>query len=176
MERHKEKGIEKDLPKEVLKELPPEESKNEIDVLNEQIKEEKNKHLRTLADFDNYKKRMALEKDTLLQFGNERLITELLPVMDNFDRALEAADKTGIAEDVIKGLALTKKLMEDTLKKFGVTEILAKDQPYDANVHEAMMQQESDKPEGTILEVAQKGYKLHDRVIRPSMVIVSKGK
>jgi len=153
-------------------ELPVE--KSETDLLKEQVAENKNKLLRALADFDNYKKRMALDQKQFVQFANEGIITELLPVVDGFARAMDAAAKINAGEEMAKGLALIKKQLEDVLKKHGVKEIEALNKPYDAHVHEAIMQKEHDGPEGIIIEEMQKGYTLHGRVIRPSMVIVSK--
>lgn len=156
----------------VKKELPPE--KSEVELLKEQVEENKNKYLRALADFDNYKKRVAIEREQFVQFANETLISELLPIIDGFARAMDAAEKVKAGEEMIKGLALIKKQFEDVLKKHGVEEIEAFGKPYDANVHEAILQKEHEGPEGVIIEEMQKGYALHGRVIRPSMVIVSK--
>lgn len=163
-----------ELPEEIKKELPPE--KSEVDLLKEQLEEQKNKLLRALADFDNYKKRSALEREQFVQFANESLIIELLPIIDGFSRAIEAAEKSSAAENIVKGLALIKRQFEDVLKKHGVAEIEALNKPYDPNLHEAILQKESESPEGIIIEEMQKGYTLHGRVIRPSMVIVSKRK
>ncbi|MCU0641687.1 MAG: nucleotide exchange factor GrpE [Candidatus Margulisbacteria bacterium] len=153
--------------KEVPKELPAE--KSEAELLKEQLEETKNRLLRALADFDNYKKRAALEREQFVQFANESLITELLPIIDNFGRALEHA-----SEKSAKGIALVKKQLEDVIKKHGVKEIEALGKPYDPNLHEAIMQKEHKGPEGMIIEEMQKGYTLHGRVIRPAMVIVAK--
>ena len=158
----------------VKKELPPE--KSETELLKEQVAEFKNKYLRSLADFDNYKKRMNLDKEQFVQFANESLISEVLPIVDGFSRAMAAAEKAKAGEEMMKGLALIKKQLEDVLKKYGLEEIEALNKPYDPNFHEAIMQQESDGPAGVIIEEAQKGYTLKGRVIRPSMVIVSKKK
>lgn len=157
---------------EVTKELPPE--KSETELLREQLEESKNRLLRALADFDNYKKRMAIEREQFVQFANESLISEVLPIIDGFSRAMEAGKKMKAGEEMQKGLALVKRQLEDVLKKHGVAEIEALGKPYDANLHEAILQKEHSGPEGIILEEMQKGYTLHGRVIRPSMVIVSK--
>ncbi|MFC1571730.1 nucleotide exchange factor GrpE [Candidatus Margulisiibacteriota bacterium] len=145
----------------------------ELETLKHQIEEFKNKYLRVLADFENYKKISAREKQQFAQFANETLIMELLPVVDGFSRAMKVA---GLSEDMNKGLALIKKQLEDVLKKHGAEEIEASGKPFDPNFHEAILQQEHDGPEGMIIEEAQKGYKLKGKVIRPSMVIVSKNK
>jgi len=156
---------------EVKKELPPE--KSETDLLQEELAETKNRLLRALADFDNYKKRSAIDREQFVQFANESLISEIFPIIDGFARAMEAAGKIKAGEEMIKGLALIKRQLEDVLKKHGVEEIEALGKPYDANLHEAILQREREGPEGIIIEEMQKGYTLHGRVIRPSMVIVS---
>jgi molecular chaperone GrpE len=155
------------------KELPPE--KTEIDSLREQMAEQKNKYLRALADLDNFKKRTNLEKDELVRYSNELLVRELLPAIDGFARAIDFAKKTK-NEDLVKGIALIKKQVEDALAKFGVKEIESLGKPYDANFHEAILMKESDGEPGVVLEEMQKGYTMHERLIRPSMVIVSKTK
>jgi molecular chaperone GrpE len=158
-----------DLEK-TTKELPPE--KSEIELLREQVEEGKNKLLRALADFDNYKKRMVIEREQFVQYANEALISEILPILDGFGRAMQHK----ASEEMVKGIALIKRQCEDVLKKHGVIEIEALGKPYDPNLHEAILQKEHAGPEGVIIEEMQKGYTLHGRVIRPSMVIVSKKK
>lgn len=138
------------------------------------IEENKNKYLRALADLDNFKKRANMEKDDLVRFSNEVLIKEQLPIIDNFGKAIDSMQKAGVQDEIIKGSALIKKQMEDALKKFGVMEVESLGKPYDPNFHEAIMTKGSDKEEGIILEEMQKGYTLHGRLLRPSMVIVSK--
>ena len=157
---------------ELKKELPPE--KSETALLKEAVEENKNKWLRAMADFDNYKKRMAIEREQFVQFANENIISEILPVLDGFGRAMQAAEKMKAGQEMVKGLALIKRQLEDILKKHGVAEIVSLGKVYDPNLHEAILQKEDKGPEGIILEEMQKGYMLHGRVIRPSMVIVSK--
>jgi len=161
-------------------ELPPKIS--EIDSMKEQvaekeklIEEQKNKYLRALADLDNYKKRVSLERDELIRYSNELLVKELLPALDGFTKALDFAKRSS-SEDIVKGIALIKKQIEDAFAKFGVKEIEAAGKPYDPNLHEAILMKGSEKPPGIILEEVQKGYTMHERLIRPSMVIVSKSK
>jgi len=153
---------------EVKKELPPE--KSELELAREEQEETKKRLLRALADFDNYKKRSAIDREQFVQFANETLISEILPIIDGFGRALQYK----ASEEMTKGLALIKRQLEDVLKKHGIAEIEALGKPYDANLHEAILNKEDKGPEGMILEEMQKGYVLHGRVIRPSMVIVSK--
>ena len=150
--------------------------KKQISEKDTAIEEAKDKLLRALADFDNFKKRTTAEKEDLIKFSNGILIKELLPVTDNFKKAIESMQKSGVQEDVVKGLALIEKQMEDTFAKFGVKQIKAEGNLYDPHFHEAIMTKESDKEENTILEEVLKGYTIHDKLLRPSMVIVSKKK
>ena len=137
------------------------------------LEEQKNQLLRTLADFDNYKKFQTKDKENFVKFANETLIIDLLPVVDNFARALTAAKDN---EEIKKGLGLIKKQLEEALKKHGVVEIEALGKAYDPHCHEAILQKEHDGPENINIEEVQKGYTLRGKVIRPSMVIVSKNK
>jgi molecular chaperone GrpE len=169
-------------PKEELvkkvEELSPKKTGN--DSLKEQlaekeklIEEQRNKYLRALADLDNYKKRAGLERDELVRYSNELLVRELLPAIDGFARAMDFAKKTN-NEDLIKGIALIKKQMDDALMKFGVKEIESVGKPYNADFHEAILMKESEGCPGIVLEEVQKGYAIHARLLRPAMVIVSK--
>jgi molecular chaperone GrpE len=148
--------------------------KTEIEVLNEQLEDYKNRYLRALADFDNFKKRNIFEKEQFVQFANEGLAADLLPVMDGLIRGLESAQKAGISEEIIKGFALVKRQLLDSLKKHGVEPILALGRSFDPNLHEAILQKESEGPENIVLEEMQTGYTLNGKLIRPAMVIVSK--
>ncbi|MFH1386067.1 MAG: nucleotide exchange factor GrpE [bacterium] len=143
---------------------------NKAENLPNELEETKNQLLRALADFDNYKKRAAADREQFVQFANEALITELLPIIDGLDRAMGH----DASEEMTKGIALIKKQFEDILKKHGVNEIEALGKPYDPHFHEAVLQKEAPGPVGVVIEEMQKGYILNSRVIRPSMVIVSK--
>ncbi|PIS29315.1 nucleotide exchange factor GrpE [Candidatus Saganbacteria bacterium CG08_land_8_20_14_0_20_45_16] len=147
---------------------------SELDLLIKELADKNNSYLRTLADFDNFKKRTASEKEQFIRFANESLIAELLPIVDNFSRAIEAAEKAGASEEMIKGLCLVKRQIDDTLTKYGVKEVDALGKPFDPNFHEAIVQKEAKGEEGVILEEMQKGYTLYGKLIRPAMVIVSK--
>lgn len=134
----------------------------------------KDRYYRALADLDNLKKRSVIEREEIIAFANETLIGALLPIIDSFDRAFDSLQKLNASDEIIKGLALIKKQFEDVLTRCGVSEIDASGKPYDPNFHEAIMKKKSgDVPEGDVLEVAQKGYMLHSRVLRPAMVIIS---
>ncbi|WP_306535367.1 nucleotide exchange factor GrpE [Geobacter sp.] len=133
------------------------------------------KFLRERADLDNYRKRTQKEKEELLKYGNESIIMEILPVVDNMERALEHASEES-ASAVIEGVRMTLGMLQSTLKKFGVTAVEAdKGTPFDPAVHQAMCQVENaDVPANSVVEIFQKGYLLNERLIRPAMVSVSK--
>lgn len=133
----------------------------------------KNKYLRALADLENYKKRAIMEKDELAKYANETLVKDLLPALDGFAKAIDHANKAG-NDELAKGIALVKKLVEDALRKFGVEEVDAVGKPYDPNLHEAIYMKGTDSHPGMVLEESQKGYTMRGRLIRPAMVIVSK--
>lgn len=140
----------------------------------EQIEDYKDRYLRALADYDNLKKRTNFEKDQFVQYANENLILDILPIMDGFIRAIDVAEKSNISQEILKGLALVKRQLQDNLKKHGVSPIEAINKPFDPNLHEAILQKEDPGPENMNLEEIQTGYTLNNKVIRPSMVIVSK--
>jgi len=148
--------------------LPPE--KTELELSQAALAETKDRFLRALADLDNFKKRAAVERQQFVQFANETLIIDLCPILDGLGRALQHPASTEMA----KGIALIKKQLEDVLAKYGVKEIEALGKPFDPQFHEAIMQKEDQGPAGIVIEEMQKGYTLNGRVIRPSMVIVSK--
>lgn len=130
--------------------------------------------LRAQADYENYKKRVAREKDDLYKFGNERLMRELLPILDNFERSLAHAKEAGSLEGIVEGVDLIRKDMLNTLNKFGLREVAAQGEKFDPSMHEATAQvPSSDYPEGTVMEEFQKGYFIHDRLLRPAMVVVA---
>ena len=131
--------------------------------------------LRTAADFENYKLRTAQEKEDLLKYSNAKLMTELLPVLDNFQLALRSPAESTEAQNVVKGVEMIYRQMLQTLEQAGMKKIEAVGQPFNPNMHEAIMQVEDDTvPEDTVVEELRAGYMLKERVIRPSMVKVSK--
>lgn len=132
------------------------------------------KFVRERADLENYRKRVQREKEELLKYGNESFIMEILPVLDNMERALGHASEESQAA-VIEGVRLTHGMLLSALKKFGVTPIeTEKGTPFDPAVHQAMGQVEhADQEVNTIVEVYQKGYLLNERLLRPAMVSVA---
>jgi len=136
-----------------------------------QLKDEHELLLRTAADHENYKKRVAREKDELLRFGNERLVKEILPTLDSLDRALASAAS---ADPLASGIQMTRRLLEDALGRFGVKAFSAKGLTFDPHVHEALMTVATgDHAPGTILEEMQRGFFLHERLLRPAAVVVA---
>jgi molecular chaperone GrpE len=133
--------------------------------------------LRVTADFDNFKKRATREKQDAIRFANEGLIEKLVPVLDNFDMAVAAAQTTGgeASQSFQAGVAMILQQFKGVLVDAGLQEIDAVGQPFDPNWHEAVSQQESaDVPDGHVIQQLRKGYKLRDRLIRPATVIVAK--
>ncbi len=140
-----------------------------------QIEELKEKMLYQQAEFENFKKMKAREKQDVLRFGNETLIKELLPVIDNLERAIEHAGKTEEAKSIAEGVALTLNGFLKVLEKSDVTRVEALGRTFDPNLHEALYQEEKYGVEpGTVVGEFQKGYVMDGRLLRPSMVSVAK--
>ena len=140
--------------------------------------QESERYMRLMAEFQNFKRRAAKEKTDIHAFANERIVNDLLPVLDNFERALgqeaEASENEEL-KNYAKGMELIFEQLKGTLEKAGVKEIEALGEDFDPNVHNAVMTEQTDEYEdGKISKVMQKGYKLNDRVVRPSMVAVNK--
>jgi molecular chaperone GrpE len=136
------------------------------------------KFLRTAAELDNYRKRAAREKEDLARFTSERVVAALLPVLDNLERAIDAAQKHGAENSpLLEGITQVHSQFRRTLAELGLKEIVANTgHPFDPNLHEAVGQVESgEHPEGHVVEQLQRGYKLADRLLRPARVVVSKG-
>ncbi len=126
---------------------------------------------RLKAEFDNYRKRAARDQQSFVERATERLVKELLPVVDDLERALGAAEEHEEAK-LEDGVRLVHRALRDTLAKVGLVEIET-DGKCDPHVHEALLSQPSDAEEGTVIEVVQKGYRLGDRVLRPARVVVA---
>ena len=129
------------------------------------------KYLRLMADFQNYKRRTEKEKNDIYAFANEKIVSELLNVIDNFERALDAGDS---GDSFVEGMNLIFKQLQGVLEKAGVVEIEALGRDFDPNFHHAVLTEDSAEYEsGKVTEVLQKGYTLNSKVIRPSMVKVA---
>ena len=142
---------------------------------SERLKDTHERLLRSAAEFDNFKKRALREKEDTQKFGSERLLKDFLPVMDNLERALDHAEQHDLKQ-VIEGVRLVQKLFETTLARHGVIGFSAVGKPFDPGFHEALMQQESDQPPNTVVSEMARGYKLHDRLVRPAAVVVAKAR
>jgi molecular chaperone GrpE len=139
------------------------------------LKEEHERTLRAMADLENYKKRAAKEREEMQRFGNEKLLKDFLPVVDNFDRALEHARSSGDMKSLETGVAMVRKLFEDALAKHGVKAFDAVGKPFDPNFHEAMGQMETkDALPNTVMKELVRGFTLNDRLVRPALVMVAK--
>ena len=148
---------------------------DQVEKLKQDLVDAEKRVLLAQADLENYRKRVRRERDDELKFANAPLLTDLLPVVDNLQRALQSAEGSEQAGGIIDGIKLVEKQLLEAMKKRGCEPIAAEGQPFDPNFHEAILQQPSaDVEPNTVLHVAQSGYKLFDRCIRASQVIVSK--
>ena len=149
--------------------------KDRLEAAEKQAEEEHDRFLRTLAEFDNFRKRSREEFQQVCSFAIEDLIIRLLPVLDNFERAIKTAEEIKDYDALHGGVILILRQLRDILTKEGVTPIEAQGKSFDPNLHEAVMRVDTDEyPDGTIIEEFQTGYTLGDKVIRPSMVKVAR--
>jgi molecular chaperone GrpE len=133
--------------------------------------------LRTTADFDNFKKRAAREKQEAIKFANEGLLQKLVPLLDNFEMALAASQqpRTEAVQSLQTGIQMVYQQLKNVLTESGLEEVEALGKPFDPNLHEAVSQKESaEAPEGQVLQQLRRGYKLRDRLLRPASVVVAK--
>lgn len=147
---------------------------DEKERLTAELQELNDKYVRLYAEFENYKKRVNKDKDELLKYGNENLLYELLPITDNLEMALKhSPDK--ISAGLIQGVAITLRELLRTFERFGLTPIEATGKPFDPLVHHAMtLIERDDIEEDIVVEEFRKGYMFKDKVLRPSLVAVSK--
>lgn len=147
--------------------------KRELESKTKEIEELNNRFLRLQADFVNFKTRVEKEKESIYSYASEDILNSMLPILDNFERALSSS--TDVEDGFYKGMEMIYNQLIKVLNENGLEEIEALHEKFDPNYHHAVFQEESDEyEEGTIIEVFQKGYKLKDKVIRPSMVKVAK--
>ncbi len=176
MEENKNEEIKEEKKAEEPKEHKKEHKKDKkLEELQNEINTLKDKNMRIAAEMVNTLRRKDEETNRLLKYSNESLITELLPVIDNFERALNVDAKTTDIESYQKGMAMIYNSLKNILEKFEVKEIEAIDKEFDPSYHQAVMQEEKEgTKENIVIEVLQKGYTYKDKVIRPAMVKVSK--
>lgn len=142
--------------------------------LQEKYNQLNNQYIRLAADFDNYRKRQAQERENLLKYGAEETLKKLIEVLDNFDRGQKAMENVEDCQQVKDSFNLVCKQMKDTLKKIGLEIIETEGKEFDPNFHEAVMQTPtSEHEEGTIINELQKGYKIGDKVLRAALVNVA---
>ena len=149
---------------------------SKLEVKTAEAEENYDRLLRVSAEFENYKKRTAREMADFKKFANQSLLRELLPIIDNLELAIKAAAETPDGKDacLLDGVELTRKEILKVFENFHVEPIDALGKPFDPNFHEAVMREESDEhPENTVVNELQKGYLMHDRLLRPSMVVVA---
>ena len=155
---------------------PP--TQEELARLNEEVRQAKDQYLRTLADFENTKKRLQREKEEFARFASEAMVRELLPIMDSLDQALVAVDKQSDPQAIIKGVHLIHRQLLGLLAKEGVKRIPTVGELFNPHQHEAVAQvaAEDGKADNTIVEEVHVGYTMHGKVIRPAMVKVARAK
>ena len=176
MEENKNEEIKEEKKAEEPKEHKKEHKKDKkYEELQNEVNTLKDKNMRIAAEMVNTLRRKDEETNRLLKYSNESLITELLPVIDNFERALNVDAKTVDVESYQKGMTMIYNSLKNILEKFEVKEIEAIDKEFDPSYHQAVMQEEKEgTKENIVIEVLQKGYTYKDKVIRPAMVKVSK--
>jgi len=160
-----------------LEQLIQEESNeepSEVELLQQQLTEETNRHLRLRADYENFKRRAHLDREAADKYKAQGFLTNLLPVLDNFERAMQVQSASEESESLRKGLEMVYKALVEATEKEGLQVIEAEGVSFDPNLHQAVMTETDDSTEiGTVLQELQKGYKYKDRVLRPSMVKVN---
>ncbi|WP_025718819.1 nucleotide exchange factor GrpE [Paenibacillus sp. 1-18] len=154
--------------------LEAQEEDTEVAKLRAEAEEHQQRFLRAQADFDNFRRRTLKEKEELAKYASMKLVTELVPVLDNFERALATAQQGAETESFAKGVEMIFRQFEGVLQAEGVTAMNSVGQPFNPDFHQAIMQVESEEhEEGIVVEEVQKGYMLKDKVLRPAMVKVS---
>ncbi|WP_068501970.1 nucleotide exchange factor GrpE [Paenibacillus kribbensis] len=154
--------------------LEAQEEDTEVTKLRAEAEEHQQRLLRAQADFDNFRRRTIKEKEELAKYASMKLVTELVPVLDNFERALATAQQGAETESFAKGVEMIFRQFEGVLQAEGVTAMNSVGQPFNPDFHQAIMQVESEEhEEGIVVEEVQKGYMLKDKVLRPAMVKVS---
>jgi molecular chaperone GrpE len=129
--------------------------------------------LRTRADFENYQKRLQRDLAQERRYAHGALAADLLPALDNLDRATAAAKQAGETGPLVQGVAMVREQVLDVLRRHGVERIAAEGQPFDPHLHQAVMQRPADVSPNTVVEVLEQGFTIHDRVLRPARVVVS---
>lgn len=150
------------------------EEPSELELLQKQLDEETNRHLRLRADYENFKRRAHLDREAADKYKAQNLLSNLLPVLDNFERAMQVESASEESQSLRKGLEMVYKTLVEATEKEGLQVIVAEGVEFDPNLHQAVMTESDDsKASGIVLQELQKGYKYKDRVLRPTMVKVN---
>jgi molecular chaperone GrpE len=154
-----------------------ERDESELTELQRQVADCKDRALRAVAELDNYRKRVAREKEESIRYANAAFLERLTPILDNFELGLQAARSGSSESAVLDGMSMVQKQLQDFLAGAGVETIEAEGKHFDPNLHEAIAQEEHPElEEGTVVRQVRRGYKLRDRLIRPANVIVAKAR
>lgn len=154
---------------------PEGEAATELDALRRQAEESQERYLRTQADFDNFRRRSRAEKEDFAKYASSKLVEQLLPILDNFERAVAASKDSRDFDSLLKGIDMIQRQLGQTLEQEGLKAMEAVGEAFNPEFHQAVMQVESDEhEEGIVVEELQKGYVFKDKVLRPAMVKVSK--
>jgi molecular chaperone GrpE len=161
-------------------EVEPPQAENDIETklanLEKDKKDNWDRYLRAAADLENLRKRQRREIDDAKLESKARVLKEMLPVVDNLERAIEHATNQAGTNPIVEGVQLVLRQFLTAFERLDVTPIEANGQPFDPNLHEAISQQECEAPPGTVVQVLQRGYKSGDRLLRPALVVVAKSK
>ncbi len=151
------------------------ELRNQLELAQNQANASQDQYLRTMADMDNLRKRTQREKEDSAKFANENILRDILPVIDNLERAVEHVEQSQDCSGLLEGVQMTLTQFGQLLTSFGVTSVDAVGQPFDPAYHQAMGQMESaEHPANTVVQQMQKGYQLNNRLLRPSFVMLAK--
>ncbi len=165
------------LPAEEASEPPLADSQNKEASIEEELQIYQDKYIRLAAEFENYKKRAQRDQIDAIRYANESLLKNLLPTIDNLERALQSGKDAEASGPLLEGVELTYKQLLETVEKLGVRQVSSTGNLFDPAMHQAVAHVESDTAEpNTVVEEFQKGYFLHDRILRPAMVTVAKEK
>ena len=166
--------VEENIEETAAEKVKEEASVSELDKVKQDYDNLNNQYLRLAADFDNYRKRQAQEREAWLNYGAQECMKKIIEVVDNFDRAMQSVEKIDSVEKMKESFVVLNKQLMDSLTKLGLEQIKAVGEKFDPNIHEAVMQTQTDEyEEDTIVAELQKGYKLGEKVLRPAMVNVA---
>ena len=175
MSEHKKTTTEAELPEDEAVSFEEQYAGDQAQAMAEEVARWRDLAVRTAADFDNFRKRVAREREEAVRYGNQDLLEQLIPILDNFEMGMmAAASDTGSM--IYIGMDMVRKQFAEFLSQQGVEEIVALNTVFDPNIHEAVSEEESDLEPGTVVRVLRRGFRLRDRLLRPANVVVAKAK